>query len=61
MYIDNDDIHTKALTNCVPAVAVIRKRQVFFILNRFKGYVNGNKEVFQEILFTRVICEECST
>ena len=37
-----------ALTNYVPAVAVIRKRLVLFILNRFKGYVDGrtcpNKE-----------------
>jgi len=29
------------LTNYVPAVAVIRKRLVLFILNRFKGYING--------------------
>jgi len=25
----------------VPAVAVIRKRQVLFIFNRFKGYLDG--------------------
>ena len=29
------------LTNYVPAVAVIRKRQVLFILIRFKGYLDG--------------------
>lgn len=29
------------LTNCVPAVAAIRKRLVLFILNRFKGYLDG--------------------
>jgi len=29
------------LTNYVPAVAVIRKRLVLFILNRFKGYLDG--------------------
>jgi len=41
MYIDNDDIQIDALTNYVPAVAVIRKRLVLFILNRFKGYLDG--------------------
>ena len=41
--IDNDDIQIDALTNYVPAVAVIRKRLVLFILNRFKGYVDGSK------------------
>ena len=30
-----------ALTNYVPAVAVIRKRLVLFMLNRFKGYLDG--------------------
>jgi len=29
------------LTNYVPAVAAIRKRLVLFILNRFKGYLDG--------------------
>jgi hypothetical protein len=43
MYIDHDGIQIYALTNYVPAVAVIRKRLVFFILNRFKGYVDGRK------------------
>ena len=39
-----------ALTNYVPAVAVIRKRLVLFIRNRFKGYLDGknflNKGIF---------------
>ena len=29
------------MTNYVPAVAVIRKRLVLFMLNRFKGYLDG--------------------
>ena len=29
------------MTNYVPAVAVIRKSLVLFILNRFKGYLDG--------------------
>ena len=41
MFIDNDDKQTYALTNYVPAVAVIRKRLVLFIFNRFKGYLDG--------------------
>ena len=41
LYIDNDDIQIDALTNYVPAVAVIRKRLVLFILIRFKGYPDG--------------------
>ena len=41
MFIDNDDKQTYALTNYVPAVAVIRKRLVLFIFNRFKGYLGG--------------------
>lgn len=41
MFIDNDGKHIKALTNYVPAVAVIRKRLVLFIMNRFKGYLDG--------------------
>jgi len=31
------------LTNYVPAVAVIRKSLVLFILSRFKGYLDGSK------------------
>ena len=31
----------KSWPSHVPAVAVIRKRQVLFIFNRFKGYVDG--------------------
>ena len=34
-------IYTFVLTNYVPAVAVIRMRLVLFILNRFKGYLDG--------------------
>ena len=41
MFIDNDDKQIDALTNYVPAVAVIRKRLVLFIINRFKGYLDG--------------------
>ena len=41
MFIDNDDKQIDALTNYVPAVAVIRKRLVLFIFNRFKGYLDG--------------------
>ncbi len=41
MFIDNDDKQIYALTNYVPAVAVIRKRLVLFIFNRFKGYLDG--------------------
>lgn len=28
----------------MPAVAVIRKRQVLFILSRFKGYLDGQND-----------------
>lgn len=34
-------IYIYVLTNYVPAVAVIRKRLVLFIFNRFKGYLGG--------------------
>ena len=34
-------IYIYVLTNYVPAVAVIRKRLVLFIFNRFKGYSGG--------------------
>lgn len=34
-------VYILVLTNYVPAVAVIRKRQVLFILIRFKGYSDG--------------------
>ena len=39
-----------ALTNYVPAVAVIRKRLVLFIINRFKGYVDGSKCPCKDVL-----------
>ena len=43
-------VYISVSTNCVPAVAVIRKRLVLFILSRFKGYVDGsecpNKDTF---------------
>jgi hypothetical protein len=34
-------VYINVLTNYVPAVAAIRKRLVLFILNRFKGYLDG--------------------
>jgi len=34
-------VYIFVLTNFVPAVAVIRKRLVLFILNRFKGYLDS--------------------
>jgi len=33
------------LTNYVPAVAVIRKRLVLFIIIRFKGYLDGQNSM----------------
>ena len=47
MFIDNDDKQIDALTNYVPAVAVIRKRLVLFIFNRFKGYLDGKISLFK--------------
>ena len=47
MFIDNDDKQIIALTNYVPAVAVIRKRLVLFIFNRFKGYLDGKISLFK--------------
>lgn len=38
---DNDRYIYRALTNYVPAVAVIRMGLVLFILIRFKGYLDG--------------------
>ena len=43
-----------ALTNYVPAVAVIRKRLVLFILNRFKGYLDGKYLPKTRYIFARV-------
>lgn len=34
------------LTNCVPAVAVIRKRQALFIFIRCKGYSDGQIDLY---------------
>ena len=48
LYIDNDNIYIYVLTNYVPAVAVIRKRLVLFILIRFKGYSDG-KIIFKNV------------
>jgi hypothetical protein len=45
------------LTNYVPAVAVIRKRLVLFILNRFKGYSDGNITLFRDNI-SRVLYKE---
>lgn len=47
-----------ALTNYVPAVAVTRKRLVLFMLNRFKGYLDGKYFPFRRYFFTRVLCGE---
>ena len=58
MFIDNDDKQIDALTNYVPAVAVIRKRLVLFILNRFKGYLDGKFISLIRDTFTRVLYEE---
>ena len=33
----------------MPAVAVIRKRQVLFILSRFKGYLDGQHDFISSI------------
>ena len=46
------------MTNYVPAVAVIRMRLVLFILNRFKGYVDGINVLLLGLIYTRVICRE---
>jgi hypothetical protein len=35
----------------VPAVAVIRKRQVLFILNRFKGYLDGQNDLISSSIW----------
>lgn len=61
VYTDNDNMHIHALTNYVPAVAVIRKRLVLFILIRYKGYLDGSKYLFKENITTRVLCEESRT
>lgn len=61
VYTDNDNMHIQALTNYVPAVAVIRKRLVLFILIRFKGYLDGSKCLITDYIATRVLCEESST
>ena len=58
LYIDNDSIYIVVLTNCVPAVAVIRKRLVLFILIRFKGYLNGQYSLIKCKYMTRVICKK---
>ena len=51
MFIDNDDKQIDALTNYVPAVAVIRKRLVLFILIRFKGYLDGKIILYKGTIF----------
>ena len=45
------------LTNYVPAVAVIRKRLVLFIIIRFKGYSDGKTRLCR-YSFSRVLCKE---
>ena len=44
----------------MPAVAVIRKRLVLFIFNRFKGYLDGVISPQQGTVIARVIYEEGS-
>ena len=44
----------------MPAVAVIRKRLVLFIFNRFKGSVDGKLPSEIRYVFTRVLYEEVS-
>ena len=51
-------VYIYVLTNYVPAVAVIRKRLVLFILIRFKGYLDGKYLSLIKVHFTRVLCEE---
>lgn len=51
-------IYIYVLTNYVPAVAVIRKRLVLFILNRFKGYPNGRNLPKKEQFLSRVSCKK---
>ena len=58
MFINNDNKHITALTNYVPAVAVIRKRLVLFIFNRFKGYLDGENSPLQRYILTRVLYRE---
>jgi hypothetical protein len=52
-------ICTYVLTNYVPAVAVIRKRLVLFIINRFKGYSDGKirltRDNFSRVLYKEVV------
>lgn len=50
-------ICTYVLTNYVPAVAAIRKRLVLFIINRFKGYLDGKICLYWND-FSRVLCEK---
>ena len=50
-------VYTFVLTNYVPAVAVIRKRLVLFIIIRFKGYSDG-KTRLDRYSFSRVLCKE---
>lgn len=47
-------IYIYVLTNYVPAVAVIRKRLVLFIFNRFKGYPDGRNLPGKEQFLSRV-------
>jgi hypothetical protein len=42
----------------VPAVAVIRRRLVLFIISRFKGYLDGKISPKQDTVLTRVIYEK---
>jgi hypothetical protein len=44
-------IFLNVLTNCVPAVAAIRKRLVLFILNRFKGYPSSKISLKKRTIF----------
>ena len=51
-------VYIYVLTNYVPAVAVIRKRLVLFIFNRFKGYSGGWVCLKKKNDTTRVLYEK---
>ena len=54
-------IYIYVLTNYVPAVAVIRKRLVLFIIIRSKGYLDGENKPKIRYYFSRVKCDKVST
>ena len=50
-------ICTYVLANYVPAAAAIRKGLVLFIINRFKGYSDGEISL-KGYNFARVLCKK---